>query len=390
MSTATLQGSTGPETPKAGKAALAQRPGTAAILSRIAQRNGAIVVLALLVIVMIFAFPGFGSAGNLTQIARQASFYAPLALGLTFVIFTGGIDLSVGSVFALGGVIAAWASQWGFLPALIAPLLVCGAVGLAQGVIVATTRIPAFIVTLGGLLFARGLLLFITDEGSITHPVTASSGFRGLAGGSFLGLGNTVWIVIVLFIVGVIISRRTSYGVTLLAIGGQEEAANLMGLPVRRSLIIAYTASGALAGLAGAMTASYTGSGVTTLGVGLELTAISAVVLGGTVLTGGAGTVIGSLAGITLLQVVANLINRLGLTNSNWQSVVNGALLAAVAVAQIYLSKVQARHTGPAATAEEAALDASPAGTSPDGVARGTSEGTAPEGEQGPPRSSDT
>lgn len=338
-------------------APVAQRPGRTAIISRFAQRNGAIVVLALLVIIMIFAFPGFGSGDNLSQIARQASFYAPLALGLTFVIFTGGIDLSVGSVYALGGVMAAWASQWGFVTALIAPLIMCGLIGLIQGIIVSGTRIPAFIVTLGGLLFARGLLLFITDEGAITHPVTEESHFKALAGGNFLGLGNTVWIVVVLFVIGVIVSRRTSYGVTLLAIGGQEEAASLMGLPVRRSLVLAYTVSGMLAGLAGAMTASYTGSGVTTLGVGLELTAISAVVLGGTVLTGGAGTVIGSLAGIALLQVVANLINRLGLTNSNWQSVVNGALLAAVAVAQIYLSKLQARNSGSAATADEAAAD---------------------------------
>lgn len=313
-------------------------------LTRFAQRNGAIVVLLVLVVVMFFTFPSFGTAGNLTQIATQASFYAPLALGLTFVIFTGGIDLSVGSVFALGGVLAAWGSQYGFFVALLLPLVVCGLIGLVQGVIVADTHIPAFIVTLGGLLFARGLLLFITDEGSVTHPVTEESGFRQLAGGSILGLSHSVWIVLILFAIGVVISRRTSYGATLLAVGGQPDAANLMGLPVRRSLIIAYTASGALAGFAGAITASYTGSGVTTLGVGLELTAISAVVLGGTVLTGGAGTVIGSLAGITLLQVVANLINRLGLSNSNWQAIVNGALLASVAVAQVYLSRVQARH----------------------------------------------
>jgi ribose transport system permease protein len=342
-------------TVSAPKAKEAQRPGRSALVSRFLQRNGALVVLVLLVVVMIFAFPGFGSEGNLSQIARQTSFYAPLALGITFVIFTGGIDLSVGSVFALGGVLAAWASQYGFLPALLLPLVVCGLIGLVQGALVAGTKIPAFIVTLGGLLFARGLLLFITDEGSITHPVTRHSGFRTLAGGSFLGLGNSVWIVIVLFVIGVVISRRTSYGTTLLAIGGQEDAASLMGLPVRRSLLIAYTVSGALAGFAGSMTASYTGSGVTTLGVGLELTAISAVVLGGTVLTGGAGTIIGSLVGITLLQVVANLINRLGLTNSNWQSVVNGVLLAVVAVAQIYLSKVQARNQGHGATADEAA-----------------------------------
>lgn len=329
-------------------------------VSRVIQRNGAVAVLALLVIVMLLAFPGFGTAGNLGQIARQSSFYAPLALGVTFVIFTGGIDLSVGSVYALGGVLAAWASQYGFLAALLVPILVCGTIGLIQGVLVSGTNIPAFIVTLGGLLFARGLLLFITDEGATTFGVARDSGFAQLSRSSLLGVGTTVWIVVVLYVIGVVISRRTSYGITLLAVGGQEDAARLMGLPVRRSLLIAYTASGALAGLAGAMTASYTGSGVTTLGVGLELTAISAVVLGGTVLTGGAGTVVGSLAGITLLQVVANLINRLGLTNSNWQSVVNGALLAIVAVVQTYLSRIQAREGGKAAAVDDVAVESAP------------------------------
>lgn len=315
----------------------------AASLARFTQRNGALVVLALLAVGMVVAFPSFGSADNLTQIARQASFYAPLALGMTFVIFTGGIDLSVGSVFALGGVLAAWGSQYGFVVALLLPLIVCGLIGVIQGTVVAHTGIPAFIVTLGGLLFARGFLLAITQEGAVTYAVDPDSGFRGLAAGSFLGLSNSVWIVIVLFAIGVVVARRTSYGATLLAIGGQSDAAELMGLPVVRSTIIAYTASGLLAGLAGALTASYTNSGVTTLGVGLELTAISAVVLGGTVLTGGSGTVIGSLAGITLLQLVANLINRLGLSNSNWQAIVNGAVLLFVAVAQVYLSRVQAR-----------------------------------------------
>lgn len=326
-----------------------------ATIARIAQRNGALVVLGLLVVVMFFAFPTFGTADNLLQIATQASFYAPLALGLTFVIFTGGIDLSVGSVYALGGVLAAWGSQYGFVTALLLPLAVCGAIGLVQGLIVADTHVPAFIVTLGGLLFARGLLLFLTQEGAVTFAVDPTSGFQAFAGGELFGLGYNVWVVIGLFLIGVVVARRTSYGATLLAAGGQLDAANLMGLPVRRSLIIAYSLSGALAGLAGAMTASYTGSGVTTLGVGLELTAISAVVLGGTVLTGGAGTVMGSLAGITLLQVVANLINRLGLTNSNWQTVVNGALLAIVAIAQVYLSRVQTKgvHVETAAEAAE-------------------------------------
>ncbi|WP_434590510.1 ABC transporter permease [Brevibacterium sp. 1718] len=312
-------------------------------LARLTQRNGALVILLCLIVVSAFAFPTFASAGNLSQIALQAAFLAPVALGLTFVIFTGGIDLSVGSVFALGGVLAAWASQYGFLAALLVPLIVCTLIGLVQGAIVAFTSIPSFIVTLAGLLFARGLLLALTEEGSETYKVPGDSAFLELSRGSFLGLGFPVWIVIVLFAIGVLVLHRTSYGSTLLAIGGQPDAARLMGLPVLRSTLIVFAVSGTMAGLAGALTASYTASGVTTLGVGLELTAIAAVVLGGTLLTGGAGTVVGSLVGVVLLQVVANLINRMGLTNSNWQAVVNGAVLLVVAVAQVLLSRVQAQ-----------------------------------------------
>lgn len=320
-----------------------QRHPRSEIIARFTQRNGAIVILVVLGLVMAAAFPSFATGSNLTQIAQQASFYAPLTLGMTFVIFTGGIDLSVGSVFALGGILAAWASQYGFAAAILFPLVVCGLIGFVQGLIIAHTAIPAFIVTLAGLLFARGLLLVLTNEGATTLKVPKESPFLGLAGGSFLGLANSVWLVIVLFLVGVVVLRRTSYGSTLLAIGGQEDAADLMGLPVVRSKIIVYTVSGLLAGVGGVLIASYISSGVTTLGVGLELTVIAAVVLGGTLLTGGAGTVMGSLAGIVLLQLVANLINRLGLTNSNWQAVVNGAVLIFVAVGQFYLSRVQAR-----------------------------------------------
>lgn len=321
----------------------AQRHPRSELIARFAQRNGAIIILVLLGVVMSAAFPSFATGSNLVQIAFQASFYAPLALGMTFVIFTGGIDLSVGSVFALGGVLAAWASQYGFAAGLLVPLVACGLIGLIQGVIIARTAIPAFIVTLAGLLFARGLLLSLTNEGATTYKVAADSPLRILSRGSFLGMGFSIWLVIILFVVGVIVLRRTSYGSTLLAIGGQADAADLMGLPVVRSKLIVYTVSGLLAGLGGALIASYTSSGVTTLGVGLELTIIASVVLGGTLLTGGAGTVMGSLAGIVLLQVVANLINRLGLTNSNWQAVVNGVVLIGVAVGQFYLSKVQAR-----------------------------------------------
>ena len=302
------------------------------------QRQGALAVLVLLCAVASFQFDSFATGNNVRSIALQASFLAVIALGMTFVIFTGGIDLSVGSVFALGGVLAAWASQYGTAAAILLPLAVCGLIGFVQGFVIAKGGLAPFIVTLAGLLFARGLLLFISDEGATVNKVPADSGFRELAQGSLLGIGYPIWMVAILYGIGVLVLRRTSYGPTVLAIGGQEDAADLMGLPVVRTKIITYTASGLLAGFAGVLIASYTSSGVAIIGVGTELQAISAVVLGGTLLAGGAGTVFGTLVGVLLLQVIANVINQVGSLNSNWQDLVSGAILLAVVVLQRYLA----------------------------------------------------
>jgi ribose transport system permease protein len=287
------------------------------------------------------AFDTFGSRGNLTGIAMQSSFLAVVSLGMTFVIMTGGIDLSVGSVFALGGVLAAWGSQYGALAALLLPLVICGLIGLVQGLLVARAGLPAVIVTLAGLLFARGLLLLISNEGSTTYKVPQGSGFLELARGELLGIKYPVWIVLVLFLIAGLVLHRTSYGSTVLAIGGQEDAADLMGLPVQRTKVVTYVLSAVLAGFGGAMIASYTASGVTILGVGMELDAIAAVVLGGTLLTGGAGTILGTLVGVLLLQVIKNVINQVGSLDSDWQAVVSGTILLVVVTVQRYLTRVE-------------------------------------------------
>jgi ribose/xylose/arabinose/galactoside ABC-type transport system permease subunit len=312
-------------------------------LARIAQRQGALVILVVAVIASTFAFDAFGTTGNLESMALQASFLAVVALGMTFVIMTGGIDLSVGSVFALGGVLAAWGSQFGTWAALLLPLAVCGVIGLLQGLIIARGGLPPFIVTLAGLLFARGLLLLISDEGATTYKVPGDSAFLELAQGAFLGIGYPIWIVIAAFAIGGLVLHRTSYGSTVLAIGGQEDAADLMGLPVVRTKLITYVMSGLLAGFGGVMIASYTSSGVTVLGVGMELEVISAVVLGGTLLTGGAGTILGTLVGVLLLQVIKNVINQVGSLNSNWQAVISGSILLIVVTLQRWLARAEQR-----------------------------------------------
>ena len=303
------------------------------LVGSVLQRQGAAAVLVLVVTAAWVALPRFGDAANVADIVLQSSFLAIIALGMTFVIITGGIDLSVGSVYALGGVLAAYGTQYGLLAGLLLPLAVCGLIGLVNGVLIARTGLAPFLVTLASLLFARGLLLAVTDEGAETYRITDPA-FGALGRGSVLGLGTPVWIAVVLFAAGAVLLRATRFGQTVFAVGGAEGSAVLMGLPVVRTKIVVYTASGLLAGLAGALNAAYLQSGVTVIGVGTELDAIAAVVIGGTLLTGGAGTVLGTAVGVLLRSVIANVINQVGGLDSNIQSVISGAFLLLVVVVQ--------------------------------------------------------
>jgi ribose/xylose/arabinose/galactoside ABC-type transport system permease subunit len=307
--------------------------------TKVLQRQGAAVALVLMVTVSWLVFPRFGSLDNLRDLALQGSFLAVIALGMTFVIITGGIDLSVGSLYALGGVLAAWGSQYGFLTALTLPLLVCGAIGLINGLLIARTNMAPFIVTLASLLFARGLLLAITDEGATTYQIAPDSAFVELGRGTVLGFGYPIFIATALAVLGGAVLNRTSFGQNVFATGGAEQSAVLMGVPVARTKIAVYTTSGTLAGLAGALTAAYLQSGVTVIGVGTELDAIAVVVIGGTLLTGGMGTVLGTVIGVGLIKVIQNVINQIGTLDSNYQSVVSGAFLLVVVVLQRILRR---------------------------------------------------
>ncbi|MFI6095987.1 ABC transporter permease [Lentzea sp. NPDC051213] len=307
--------------------------------TKVLQRQGAAVALVLMVAVSWLVFPRFGSLDNLRDLALQGSFLAVIALGMTFVIITGGIDLSVGSLYALGGVLAAWASQYGFVAALALPLAVCGAIGLINGLLIARTNMAPFIVTLASLLFARGLLLAITDEGADTYQIAPDSAFVELGRGTVAGFGYPVFIAAVLCLLGGMILNRTSFGQNVFAAGGAEQSAILMGVPVAKTKILVYTMSGTLAGLAGALTAAYLQSGVTVIGVGTELDAISVVVIGGTLLTGGMGTILGTVIGVGLIKVIQNVINQIGTLDSNYQSVVSGVFLLIVVVLQRILRR---------------------------------------------------
>ncbi|MQA77247.1 MAG: ABC transporter permease [Streptosporangiales bacterium] len=309
-------------------------------LGQLLQHHGALLVLALTVLIGTVAFDSFATTQNAANILVSSSFLAIIAIGMTFVIVSGGIDLSVGSSFVLGGVLAAYGSRYGVVVAVLLPLAVCGTIGLVQGLVIARTSMAPFIVTLAGLLGMRGLMLALSGEGADTYLVE-SDAFAALGQGSLFGLTVPVYVTVVLCLLGIVLLQRTGFGQNVYAIGGSEDAAALMGVPVARVKVLVYLMSGLLAGLAGALNAARLSSGVTILGVGMELDVIAAVVIGGTLLTGGAGGLTGTMAGVLLLGVIQSLINQVGSLNSSFQQVVSGAFLAVVVIVQRVLSKAQ-------------------------------------------------
>ena len=200
-------------------------------------------------------------------------------------------------------------------------------------------RMPAFIVTLAGLLFARGLAFKVSDNGNTTHLIDSGRWMTNLGQERVLGVGAPVWIGLALFGVGLVVLNRTRLGQAVYAIGGSEDAARLMGLPVARVKMILYTMTGLLSGLAGMLVAARSSSGLSTIGSGLELEAIAAVVIGGTLLSGGAGGLAGTLVGVLLLGVIQNLINQVGTLRSFHQQVVSGVFLIVVVTAQTIIGR---------------------------------------------------
>jgi ribose transport system permease protein len=301
------------------------------------QEQGGFAVLVVVFVAACLFSQGFASSDNFKSILVGNAYTSLLALGMTFVIITGGIDLSVGSVFALGGVLAGWGTlHGGPWVAIALPLAVGLAFGALQGMLIAYARLAPFIVTLAGLLFARGLLQAMTNEGSRTNHVPDGSGFLALGDGTW----RPILTAVALFALGAVLLVRSRFGQALFALGGNENAALLMGLPVARTKVLVYMLSGVLASGAGMLNASRLEAGITNIGVGYELAAIAAVIIGGTLLTGGAGSVLGTASGVLLLAVIQNLIGvHLSKYGSSASDLVNGAFLAAVVLLQTLISR---------------------------------------------------
>jgi ribose/xylose/arabinose/galactoside ABC-type transport system permease subunit len=304
------------------------------------QRQGALIALVVLVVFGTLRYgENFATGFNLSSFTGDTAKYGLVALGMTFVIMTGGIDLSVGSVVALGGVVAIKVSEYGLLPGLLAGTAAGAAVGAVNGLLITRLGLQPFIVTLATLLAVRGLALTLAGTRA---AVAAPGDFQKLGNLSLLGLPVAAWAMLLAFLVGAAVLNYTAWGRRVLAIGGNVDAARLMGLPVARTTFSVYVLSGALAGCAGVFLGSQNGSVDTAAGQGWELSAIAAVVVGGTLLTGGVGSVLSSLVGVLLLQLIFNLIvfeNGKGFINisSFWESVIRGAFLLVVVLLQVRL-----------------------------------------------------
>ncbi|MEJ5869059.1 ABC transporter permease [Pseudokineococcus sp. 5B2Z-1] len=302
-----------------------------------ARNAGLLVVLALIFLVgWVTAGSSFASVDNMTTILSQAAVLGVVSIGVTFVITGGGIDLSVGSVIGLSSV---WAStlatqtiaesfHWSVI--VFTGVAVGAVAGLVNGILVAYGRVVSFIATLSMLVAARGLAEIIAQRR--TQIVTVD-GFLDVAQGDLLGVPVLVWVFLLVAVAGWVLLNRTTFGRRTIAVGGNPEAARLAGIKVRRHTMYLYGIAGVTAGIAGVMFLARTTAGSSTNGQLYELNAIAAVVVGGTLLAGGRGTVVGTVLGVLIFAGLTNVFIQNNLSISA-QSIAQGAIIVVAVLLQ--------------------------------------------------------
>jgi galactofuranose transport system permease protein len=289
--------------------------------------------LVALVLVNAWSTPNFATAGNLWNVLLQVSTVVLVAIGMTLVVATGGIDLSVGSVMAVGGAIGAILLGHGVVVAMTAALLGATAIGLVNGMLVARMGVQPIVVTLATLIAGRGLAQVLSHDGQLV--TIQHAGFELLGRGHVGPFPAAVIITLIVTGMAIFTLRATAFGRYVLASGGNPTAARLAGVPVAFTVITVYAVSAALAGLAGLIEASRLGaSDAAKIGMNVELDAIAATVVGGTTLTGGRATVVGTVIGALIMQVIATSLNML-LVPYSWSL----ALKAAIILLAVYFQR---------------------------------------------------
>lgn len=297
--------------------------------------SGLFIGLVFLVIIASLISDAFLNPFNLVNVLRQVALYGIVSVGLTFVILTAGIDLSVGSIVGVVSVLTAtMLNARVALPLTVSAALIVGALfGLFNGVGITLARIPPFIMTLGTMVMARGLALTLADGRPIDLTFT-SQAFALIGRGSALGIPIAVFIFLAVAAVAFVVLRQTAFGRRIYAVGSNAEAARLSGINVSRMLVAAYVISGCLAALTAVIFVSRLTVGEPTAGTGLELEGIAIVVIGGTSLFGGQGGVMGTVVGACILAVLANIMNLVGISPFT-QQIVKGAIIIIAVLLQV-------------------------------------------------------
>jgi ribose transport system permease protein len=296
------------------------------VVRRILPKAYLLLVLLAIIVIGYYVSGDFLTIRNAENVIAAASIVAVLAVGQFFVILTGGIDLSVGSILAMSTVIVALTLQSG-MPAGLSvafTLGACAVAGLINGLLIVWLHIPPFIATLAMMSAVKGFSYIIQSTSLI--QILDQQFIEWFSTGTVLGIRNPVVIFVVVAIVAAVVAKFTTFGRSLYAIGGNPEAARLSGLPVARNLILVYTLSGLLAGLAGLIAAAQLRQGSSLIGVGYELDAIAAVVVGGASLMGGKGDPLSAVVGVFVLATIINIMNLVGIS-SEPQLVIKGAVI---------------------------------------------------------------
>jgi ribose transport system permease protein len=285
----------------------------------------------------------FASTDNLFNITRNFAFIGIMALGMTAVILTGGIDLSVGSVMGVVGVATGLILQAGqhWALAIVGGLVTGVVAGGVNGFLVAYVGLPSFVVTLGMLSVARSLAIVLSQNKMIYEFGPYGDTFNAIGGGDILGVANPVWLLLLMTLVFAFIFNFTPWGRYLHAIGGNENAARLTGVPVDRVKFTAYVVSGLTAAIASVMIVGWQGSAINALGQGYELRVIASTVIGGANLIGGEGGAYGALVGAALIEVIRNSLLMAGV-DANWQ----GTFVGVFIVLAVLLERIRRRTAG--------------------------------------------
>jgi len=325
------------------------RPLRSAVDVLTSPRYGPVIITAVLFVVMFGLggglYEGFFSAQVFLNLFVDNAYLLVLAVGMTFVILSGGIDLSVGAVVALSTVIAARLLQAGNSPGLVilVVLVLASVLGLLVGLMIHVFGVQPFIATLAAMFLARGLCYVISPQSiSITDPVFTAIAQVQVPLGGTLTISASALIAIVVVVIAFLVLRYTRFGRTVYALGGSEASGLLMGLPVGRTKVLVYVVSGFCSGVSGLLFSFYTLSGYSLTAIGTELDAIAAVVIGGTLLTGGYGFVLGSALGVLVLGTIQTIITFQGTLSSWWTKIFIGALLLVFIILQKVLTRRRA------------------------------------------------